>query len=293
MNKKKNALLRSTLTVVILCILLIISGYITTMIPTKAFIRYLWWKLTSETSVTTSSTISHGSSIHYTVYGKGKPLLMLHGGLSNKLCWFAQIPQLSRQNFQLILLDSRGHGKSELGTTELNFQTMSADATAVLNHLKIDRADILGWSDGANTALQMAILNPERVKRIIAISGNYNSKGLTMEAQEENKTRITGLHSLLYSWWTGAGKQFSQLESRLKLLWNSGPILTKKELEQIKSPVLLIFGEHDVIKIGHAKSMDQLIPGSRLYIVKGGGHSTLFTDAVEVNKQIELFLNKK
>lgn len=284
--------MKKTASLVLLTLILSAScyGYFYAMTPANAFIHYLWWRITARINVERGSVISHGSSIHYTVFGEGRPLLMLHGGLSRSLSWFGQVPELSKHGFQLILLHSRGHGDSELGQAELSYRTMAADALSVLNDRHIKKADILGWSDGANTGLLMASLFPDRVNRIISISGNYKPEGLTAAAKAENRSRTTVPLSIVLRWWTGAGEHFRELENRLKQLWGRDPVLSDLELSGIASPVLFIIGEHDVITLDHAKTMNRLVPDSSLHVVKGGGHSSLMTHADEINQQIISFL---
>ena len=264
--------------------------YFSYMSVANHFVRYLWWQFTSAVPSSSDTVNSAGTTIHYTVYGQGEPILMLHGGLSNKLSWFSQLPELSSSGYRLILLDSRGHGLSGLGSATLDYRLMVADARAVLDRLKIKHTDVIGWSDGANSALLMASLYPERIGRIVAISGNYSPEGLTPEARQENNERTTGIKYWLYRWWTGAGEKFQELERRLKHLWSSGPILSAEDLEKISSPVLIIIGEHDLISVNHATAMARLLPNSRLLIIKNGGHSTLITHAEDVNSQIRDFL---
>jgi len=272
----------------VLGILVLIFFY---LLPVSTqFVRYLWWRLTSEVQVTRGIASSHRASIHYSVFGNGKPIMMLHGGLSNKLCWFSQIPILSAHGFQIILVDSRGHGTSELGDMELSYRLLAEDAIAILDRMKIAQTAVIGWSDGANTALQMANLWPARIGKIVAISGNYTPQGLTPEARQEQLTQTTGLQYWFYRWLTGTGEKFAVLEDRLKPLWNNYPTLHDSDLEKIQSPVLIILGDQDLVTIPHAKMMAQLIPHNTLHIVHGGGHVTMITHAAEVNEEIIRFL---
>ena len=254
------------------------------------FARYLWWRLTTDVAATSGDVFSRDTKIHYTVYGDGTPILLLHGGLSNKLSWFSQLPVLSDCGYRLILLDSRGHGLSGLGNAELSYRLLADDALAVLDRLNVQQADVLGWSDGANTALLLAGRWPKRVGKIVAISGNSSPQGLTVAARQQNLEQPTGITYWLYRFWTGAEDKFLELVNRLKHLWRHGPVIPDTTLKDIKSRVLLIVGDHDVVTVEHAQDMNKLLPDSRLHIVRDGGHSTLITHATEVNKQILDFL---
>lgn len=254
--------------------------------------RYLWWRLSADVSVLSGDVFSEGTRIHYTVYGQGSPVLLLHGGLSNKLSWFSQLPELADCGYRLILLDSRGHGLSGLGDSDLSYRLLADDALAVLDRLKIARVDVLGWSDGANTALQLASQSPQRIGKIVAISGNYSPQGLTDKARQDNLEQSTGMKYWLYTLWTGAEGAFQELEKRLKKLWGSGPLLSDNALAEIKSPVLIIVGDKDVVTVEHARDMAELLPKSTLHIVHNGGHSTLMVNASEVNQLIRGFFNQ-
>jgi len=260
------------------------------MVPVSTnFVRYLWWRFASGVEITEGRTQSHGASIHYVVFGSGNPVILLHGGLSNKICWFSQIPTLSAHGFQIILVDSRGHGISELGDSELSYHLLAEDALAILNDRNISQTAVIGWSDGANTALQLANEWPARIGKIVAISGNYSPQGLTSEAHRDQLKRSSGLQYWLFRWLTGAGEKFAALENRLKPLWNNYPTLQASDLETIQSPVLIILGDHDLVTTEHARIMAKLIPRSTLHLVHGGGHATMITHATEVNREVIRF----
>ncbi len=256
------------------------------------FVYYLWWKATSTVAVADGVVRSEGSAIHYSVYGAGPPLLLLHGGLSSRLSWFSQLPQLVERGHRVILLDVRGHGRSRLGITELSYRLLAADALQVLDHLGVERADVIGWSDGANTALLLARFRPQRVQRIVAVSANFDPSGLTAAAQRENLERNRGLRYWFYRFWSGAGEGVDELERRLKKLWRQGPRLEAEDLRSISAPVLIILGDQDLIRLDHARAMAELIPASTLEIISGGGHATLITHARQVNRLIEAFLRR-
>ncbi len=257
---------------------------------TTHLVRYLYWQWTSPVSHSEGEVYSGGTKIHYQVYGNGKPVLLLHGGLSNKLSWYSQLPLLAEQNLQLILLDSRGHGRSGLGSNNLSYQLLADDATAVLDTLQIQKVAVLGWSDGANTAFVLASQQPDRISRIISISGNYNPEGLTPAARQENKQPLTGISYWTYRLWTGAEARFNQLEQQLKRLWNKGIVVSEQTLATIKTPVMIISGSDDVVTIEHSQKMANLLPHSQLHIIQNGGHATLITHAAEVNDLIVSFL---
>jgi pimeloyl-ACP methyl ester carboxylesterase len=206
------------------------------------------------------------------------------------LSWFSQVPWLVASGRKIILIDSRGHGDSELGDSVLSYRLLATDAVHVLDQLDIRKTDVIGWSDGANTALLLARYWPQRVGKIVAISGNFDPSGIKPEGQDDNNNRSSGLNYWLKRWWTGAGEQFLELEDKIKNLWQNGPKLRVDDLSGINIPVMVIIGEYDLITLSHAQKMAASLPYSKLEIVPDGGHTTLITHAFQVNQLISKFL---
>jgi pimeloyl-ACP methyl ester carboxylesterase len=208
--------LRSPLSLLTLTLLLLLPiGLPYASIPLD-FLHYLWWSAGSEAKH--GSVLSQGAKIHYTSYGQGAPILLLHGGLSNRLSWFSQLPWLVDAGRRVILLDTRGHGASSLGHSEFSYHLLAADAVRVLDALGIERADVIGWSDGGNIALQLARDWPRRVDRIVAISANFDPSGLLPEACRDAQTTSSGIGYWLRRLWTEAGELTGELERRIKRL---------------------------------------------------------------------------
>jgi pimeloyl-ACP methyl ester carboxylesterase len=273
---------------IVLIILLI--GFFLLQPATIALAYYLWWNTTPESVVSEGDITSREANIHYVTYGSGSPVLLLHGGLSRRFIWFSQVPWLVSSGRQVILLDTRGHGQSDLGDSELSYSLMADDTIQVLNQLGIQKTDVIGWSDGANTALLLALNWPQRVHRIIAISGNSDPSGLTTEAKIDGQVRSSGLTYWFYRWWTGAGDRLDKLEKSIRSLWQSGPHMSAADLHKIENPVLVVVGEHDLITLDHAEQMASRLAKGKLSIIRDGGHLTICTHAREVNRLIDKFL---
>jgi len=256
------------------------------------FFRYLRWSVAHRASVLHGHARSAGSSIHFVSYGSGPAVLLLHGGLGNRLAWFSQIPSLVAAGRQVVVLDIRGHGKSKLGHKTLNYRLLAADAIGVMDRLGIQRADVVGWSDGGNTALIMAQEWPQRVGRIVAISANFNPAGLTAEELADTHLESAGADYWLKRWWTGTGEHLQELENRVKRMWRTYPRLQPADLHKITAPILVLVGKHDVVRIAHVRQMADALQNGTLGIVPGGGHATPVTHPVEVNAAIEGFLDR-
>jgi pimeloyl-ACP methyl ester carboxylesterase len=255
---------------------------------TGNLVRWSWGQAVLDGQVN-----SAGTDIHFTSYGNGPPVLLLHGGLSHRLSWFSQLPWLVDSGRPVILMDSRGHGRSGLGTQALSYRLLAADAVRVLDRLGVQDADVIGWSDGANTALLLARDWPQGAGRIVAISGNYSPAGLRAKSSADSRNMSQAPVSWLKGLWTGAGRRVEQLEARVKQLWRTGPRLTDADVRAIHNPILVIVGEEVQITLTHACAMAQLLPDSRLFVVPAGGQATPVTHAGQVNAAIAGFFGRQ
>ena len=255
----------------------------------SSLVGYLIWRMGPASAGIAGQTESGDAVIQFVAYGRGPAVLLLHGGLSNRLIWFSQIPWLTAAGRQVVVPHTRGHGGSGLGEKELNYRLLAADAVKILDMLHIDKADIIGWSDGGNTALQMARLWPDRVRRIVAVSSNFKPSGLTRQAMQASDNPSLGARYWIKRWWTGSGKQLSALEKRIRTMWRRSPGLTEADLKTIRCPMLIVVGRRDLVRVSHARLMDRLLPQSRLEILPGG-HFTIVTHSDLLNPLIADFL---
>ena len=203
-------------------------------------LRYLLWRMLGGVHCKNGYIQNENNTIHFTRYGEGTPLIFLHGGLSRPLSWFAQIPVLARHGFQLILISTREHGCS-IGEGEHEYSLYAADVAAVMTSLKLPSAHFLGWSDGANTAMEIALRWPNKIRRMVLISANYHYSGQLMITADSSSS----------NWfkriWSSSGPGFSALQLKLCTLWNTQPTLTVNELSRIDFPTLVITGQFDCI----------------------------------------------
>jgi pimeloyl-ACP methyl ester carboxylesterase len=258
-------------------------------------LNYLAWKYTTTAQAETGDIEYRGAHIHYVCYGHGEPVLLLHGGLGNKLSWFSQLPWLVASGRRVVLIDTRGHGDSTPGNDKLSYPVFAADTLLVLDRLGIQNTDIIGWSDGGIIALLLGIEAPQRVKHIVAISANFEPSGLIPETDRtQDKTHNLLLNNIagrLRSWWSGAGDRHTALEAELKELWRTEPQLTTTDLKAITAPTLVIVGENDIIDLVHSSELAQRLANGTLEIVPDAGHAAPVTHALQINQLIASFLN--
>src|SRR5882672_8086498 len=119
----------------------------------------------------------NGIKVYYEVYGEGKPIVLLHGAFYTiDMNWGQLIPELSKTR-KVIAIELQGHGHTQFSDRQLNLATLASDVDGVMNHLKVDSADVAGYSMGGSVAYQLTIQSPKRVKKLVIISSTYKSSG--------------------------------------------------------------------------------------------------------------------
>ena len=120
---------------------------------------------------------SDGARIWYASYGNGAPVILLHGGLGNSGNWGYQVPALVEAGHQVIVIDSRGHGRSTRDDRLYTYELMASDVLAVMNRLKIEKAAVAGWSDGACIGMILGRTHPERISGVFFFACNMDPSG--------------------------------------------------------------------------------------------------------------------
>lgn len=213
-----------------------------------------------------------GFKMYYEVYGKGEPLLIIHGNGGSINNFVFQIPYFAK-NYQVIIADSRSQGKS-VYHGDLTYEMMTDDLDALLDKLNLKQAYVIGWSDGGIEGLMLAMRHPEKVKKLAVTGANLwpdtsavdpfvydyalkmNLKGQDTIKKMKNVTpemrdQLMLLHLLTY-------------EPHIKL----------EDVKKIACPTLVIGGDHDVIRTRHTMLIAETIPNSYLWILPNSGHST-------------------
>src|ERR1700761_6016650 len=128
----------------------------------------------------------NGIKIWYASFGRGEPVILLHGGLANANYWGLLVRALA-PHYRVIVMDSRGHGRSTRDSRPYGYDLMADDVIGLLDFLKIERAAVVGWSDGAILGLDLAIRHPERVSKVFAFAANTDPSGVVPNV-EKNPT---------------------------------------------------------------------------------------------------------
>lgn len=207
----------------------------------------------------------NGVKLYYEIYGQGKPLLLLHGNNSSMSSFEKQLETL-RKKYRVIGLDSRGQGKSSADDTKITYELMAGDVNTFLDKLNLKKVDILGWSDGGNTALILAMNHPEKVDRM-AVMGTVLYNDNTSVTEDTNKLIRSQIKAM-----EDKGTSKNNMDYRLKVLLATEPHIHPDDLQKIQAPTLVMAGEHDVVKQKHTELIARKIPNSSLLIFKGADH---------------------
>jgi pimeloyl-ACP methyl ester carboxylesterase len=228
-----------------------------------------------------------GIQMYYAIYGEGDPILLIHGGLGNGDIWSRQIMDLARDR-KVIIADSRGHGRSTFTDLPFSYELMASDYVELLNFLQISKVTIVGWSDGANIGLAMAMSHPELVTALFAHAPNVTTDGLLAGGSRSGPFQAYARKCASeYQRLSRNPKQYSKLTSRLSSMWRSQPKWTRSQLSVIKAPVWVVLGDHDeIIKREHAKYIASVIPDSKLIILKETGHFSIVQDPASYTEAI-------
>jgi pimeloyl-ACP methyl ester carboxylesterase len=224
---------------------------------------------------------TNGVTLYYEVYGKGKPILLLHGNGQSISAFTQQIPFFEKE-YQLIIPDCRGRGKSTDSEAELTYHIQASDMNNLLNHLNIDSAHIIGWSDGGIIGLIMAMDYPKKVKSLIASGANVLQDTTAYFPKDLADMKET------------AGRQDVSLMTRKRiLLMLNHPNLPFSGLGKIKCPTMIVAGDQDEIRIAHTVKIFESIPGAQLFIVPKTSHYVLSENPKVFNEAALLFLKNQ
>ena len=198
----------------------------------------------------------------YIEKGQGPAMIFLHGNGENGAYFQAQVEEFS-QHFHVYALDTRGHGKSPRGDAPFTIRQFAEDLLCFMNEHQIDKAHLLGFSDGGNIAMVFALQHPERVNRLILNGANLNAGGVKRSVQIpiEIGYRIS-------RWFANTSESAKRHAEMLGLMVND-PNVSPAELASIQAKTLVIAGTKDMIKEEHTKLIASSIPDAKLVFIKG------------------------
>src|ERR1700751_3438713 len=171
----------------------------------------------------------NGVKFGYAVFGRGKPVILLHGGLANSNYWGRLVPALSSR-YQVIVMDSRGHGGSTRSSEPIGYDLMAADVLAVMDFLQIEKAALVGWSDGAIIGLDIAINHPARLTRLFAFAANSDPDGVADIANSPVFNKYLERAKAEYQKLSPTRREYDSFLAQITKMWETQPHFTADDL---------------------------------------------------------------
>jgi pimeloyl-ACP methyl ester carboxylesterase len=235
-----------------------------------------------------------GARIWYASYGAGLPVILLHGGIGHSGNWGYQVPALLKNRYRAVVIDSRGHGRSTRDAQPFSYELMASDVSAVMDKLNLEKASLIGWSDGACTALILASNMPARVASVFFFACNMDPSG-TKEITELPPIlrRCISRHAEDYQQLSATPDQFDAFCEAVGLMQRTQPNYSANDLAKISVPVVIVQSEHDeFIKREHAEYLARNIPGAELVNLPGVSHFAPLQRPEQFNAAMLAFLMK-
>ncbi len=223
--------------------------------------------------------------IYYEEYGAGEPIIFLHGNGQNIKYFKKQIQFFSRE-FRVIAVDSRGHGNSTDTNSDYNYEILADDLLRVMNSLKIEKAHIVGWSDGGITGLIFATKHISRILSLSIMGANFDTKGLKLSVR-----MAVSLAYYISKPLSFFSKKMAGYNKRNKLM-KTQPHITFSELQKITTKVLIIVGSNDFIKDIHTSELAQNIENAQVLVIKNSDHFAPLKKTKEFNEAILKFIKQ-
>jgi pimeloyl-ACP methyl ester carboxylesterase len=235
----------------------------------------------------------NGIKLWYAVFGQGEPVVFLHGGLANADYWGLQVPAVA-EHHQVIVMDSRGHGRSTSDGRPFGYDLMADDVVGLLDYLGIRQAAVVGWSDGGILGLDLAIRHPDRVSRVFAFAANTDPSGV-VAGVETNPTFAAFIaragHE--YAALSATPGEYRAFVAAISKMWATQPNWTAAQLRAIRTPVLVVDGDHDeAIRRPHTERIAAMIPGAGLLILPDTSHFSFLQDPGQFTWHVLHFLGQ-
>jgi pimeloyl-ACP methyl ester carboxylesterase len=234
----------------------------------------------------------NGLKMYYEIHGTGRPLVLLHGAFG----WATVFPTLAKAR-QVIAIELQGHGHTADIDRPLTYGQMADDTAALLKQLRIEQADIFGYSMGGTVALALAIRHPNLVRKV-AINGSHYGRiedAYNPETFEQFKSLPPDFAPKVlkdpYDKFAPDPKQWPALVAKVKKMGLEFKGFTREDMKSIKAHVLITLGDRDGVRPEHAVEMFRLIPNAQLAVFPGADHFLLFQDPEKMLPTIAAFLD--
>ncbi|MHC1561473.1 alpha/beta fold hydrolase [Actinomycetospora sp. C-140] len=240
-----------------------------------------------------------GIDVYYEDHGEGAPLVLLHGGMQTlDLSFGALMPALAPRR-RLIPVELQGHGRTADVDREITLANQAGDVVGVLDHLGLERADVLGFSWGGLVALETAVRHPDRVGRLVLGAVHTRADGyhteITDPAQWETSTRLPteeDFAAMVGEYERYGLSTFEAVNAKLQHTVGAEENWTPAQLATVTAPTLVMIGDHDFVRVDHAAAMAEAIPDAALAVLPRTQHTEVFARVGIVAPILEDFLTR-
>jgi pimeloyl-ACP methyl ester carboxylesterase len=232
----------------------------------------------------------NGVKIWYATFGRGEPVILLHGGLANSNYWGNQVRALAKR-YRVIVMDSRGHGRSTRNDQPYGYDLMAGDVVGLMDFLKIKKAGIVGWSDGAILGLDIAMQHPERVSKLFAFAANSDPSGVADIAQSPVFNAFIARAEMEYEKLSPTPTEYKAFLAQITKMWETQPNWTTADLQRVTVPTWIVDADHDeAIKRENTEFMAANIPNAGLLLQPEVSHFSLLQDPGQFTGDVLHFL---
>lgn len=210
---------------------------------------------------------ANGVNYYYEIHGRGEPMLLLHGGLGSIDMFEPSVPMLARER-QVIAVDLHGHGRTALGDRPISLVDMGDDMATLLQHLGYARVDVMGYSMGGGVAFRLAVQHPTIVRRLVLVSTPFAQDGfypemLPQQAQVGAAMADAMKETPMYKSYVAVAprpQDFPKLLDRMGEAMRT-PYDWSEDVKKLQMPVMLIYGDADMMRLEHVVRFYQLLGG--------------------------------
>jgi len=237
--------------------------------------------------------------VYYEIYGEGEPLLLMHGNGGSINNFMYQIPELSKY-FKVIAVDSRGQGRTTDSDKEITYSLMASDMATLIDKLNLGSVNVLGWSDGGINGLELAYAYPDKVQKLITFGANYTHVNfiakddrIVMDKDDPIFIQVKPLreyYKTSFERLCPNPERLPIIKKKLNTLMEKYPNFSIEQLRTIKTPTLIVAGDHDLIDTKHTVTLFESLPNSQLFLVPGASHLSLAEQPELVNSVVIKFL---
>ena len=236
----------------------------------------------------------NGIRIWYASFGQGEPVLFVHGGLANSNCWGYQVRALTAAHYRVIVMDSRGHGRSTRNAQPFGYDLMASDVVGLLDYLHLKKIALVGWSDGAIIGLDIAMHHPDRLTKLFAFAANYDPSGVSDISHSPVAQEYIARAGRDYAALSPTPKEYKSFLAQITQMWNTQPHWTKADFARITTPTWIADSDHDeMVNHDQPRTMADWTPSAGLLIVPDTSHFGFLQDPERFNRALLDFLKSR